>query len=55
MALFRGAVFHELCAGEQLQIFNPAICGQAKEFALDKRAEMWRWPFQAGANVLSSD
>jgi hypothetical protein len=34
--------FHELCAGEQLQIFNPAICGQAKEFVMDKRAEMWR-------------
>jgi hypothetical protein len=31
-----------LCAGEQFQIFNPAICGKAKEFAMDKKAEMWR-------------
>jgi hypothetical protein len=29
-------------AENNLELFSAAICGQAKEFTVDKRAEMWR-------------
>jgi hypothetical protein len=42
MALFRGAPCSRIVRRRTFQIFKPAICGQAKEFAMDKRAEMRR-------------
>src|SRR5580693_2754447 len=55
MALFRGAPFSRIVRGRTAPNFQSRYLRQAKEFPMDKRAEMWRWPFQAGANVLSSD
>jgi hypothetical protein len=52
--LFKAALFHELYARERFQIFFPAMSGQAMKFAAEKRAEMRRAAFQAGADVLSS-
>jgi hypothetical protein len=49
---FSEALYSRIVCRRTIPSFLPAIGGQAKTFAADKRAEMRRAAFQAGADVL---